>query len=145
MRSSITQVAPAPSDDRATEFDISTAAGATRRVYVDPYTGAVTGARDPSNSLTSIALELHGMLLTNRFLDEGGMWGDRIIELAASWAIVLVVTGVYLWWPRGRRRKRDALIPRLRARSVRMRWRDLHAVTGPGGGASASLVKYASS
>ncbi len=70
------------------------------------------------------------MLLTNRFLDEGGMWGDRIIELTASWAIVLVVTGVYLWWPRGRGRRREAFVPRLRARSIRMRWRDLHAITG---------------
>jgi uncharacterized iron-regulated membrane protein len=127
---SITQVAPGPTDDRATEFDIFTTDGATRRVYVDPYTAKVTGSRDPSNSLTSIALELHGMLLTNRFLDEGGMWGDRIIELTASWALVLVITGVYLWWPRGRRRGRDALVPRLRATSVRMRWRDLHAITG---------------
>ncbi len=127
---SVTQVAPPPADDRATEFDVMTTDGDTRRVYVDPYTAQVTGSRDPANSLTSIALELHGMLLTNRFLDEGGMWGDRIIELTASWAIVLVVTGVYLWWPRGRRRRRDALVPRLRARSVRMRWRDLHAVTG---------------
>jgi uncharacterized iron-regulated membrane protein len=127
---SVTQVAPAPAADRATEFDVATADGGVRRVYVNPYTGRVTGTRDPANSLTSIALELHGMLLTNRFLDEGGMWGDRIIELTASWAIVLVVTGVYLWWPRGRRRTRDALIPRLRARSARMRWRDLHAITG---------------
>lgn len=127
---SITQVAPAPSDDRATEFDLTTAQGAARRVYVDPYSGAVTGSRDPSRSLTALALDLHGMLLTNHFLDAGGMWGDRIIELAASWTLVLVVTGVYLWWPRGRTRRRDAFVPRLRATSVRMRWRDLHAVTG---------------
>lgn len=126
----VVQVAPPPHDDRATEFDITTEAGDPRRVYVDPYTARVTGDRNPANSLTSIALDLHGMLLTNRFLDEGGMWGDRIIELTASWAIVLVVTGVYLWWPRGRARRRDAFIPRLRAKSVRMRWRDLHAVTG---------------
>ncbi|MEH3055160.1 MAG: PepSY domain-containing protein [Patulibacter minatonensis] len=127
---SVTQVAPPPADDRATEFDLTLSDGASRRVYVDPYTARVTGDRNPANSLTSLALELHGMLLTNRFLDEGGMWGDRIIELAASWSLVLVVTGVYLWWPRGRRRKRDALIPRWNANSQRMRWRDLHAVTG---------------
>jgi uncharacterized iron-regulated membrane protein len=44
---------------------------------------------------------------------------------------VLVVTGMYLWWPRGRRRSlRQALTPRLRARSLRVRWRDVHAITG---------------
>lgn len=126
----ISQVAPPPADDRAAEWDVLTRDGGTRRVYVNPYTAKVTGSRDPSKSLTSLALDLHGMLLTNRLFGDDGMWGDRLIELTASWALVLVLTGIYLWWPRGRRTKRDALIPRLRASSRRMRWRDLHAVTG---------------
>lgn len=126
----ISQVAPPPADDRAAEWDVLTRDGGMRRVYVNPYTGKVTGSRDPSKSLTSLALDLHGMLLTNRLFGDDGMWGDRLIELTASWALVLVLTGIYLWWPRGRRTKREALIPRLRASSRRMRWRDLHAVTG---------------
>ncbi len=126
----ISQVAPPPADDRAAEWDVLTRDGGTRRVYVNPYTAKVTGSRDPSKSLTTLALDLHGMLLTNRLFGDDGMWGDRLIELTASWALVLVLTGIYLWWPRGRRTKREALIPRLRASSRRMRWRDLHAVTG---------------
>jgi uncharacterized iron-regulated membrane protein len=30
-----------------------------------------------------------------------GTVGDRLVELAAGWGIVLVVSGLYLWWPRG--------------------------------------------
>ena len=53
------------------------------------------------------------------------------MELAGSWMIVLIITGVYLWWPRGPKRSlRRALRPRLRSRSLRVRWRDVHAVTG---------------
>ena len=56
-----------------------------------------------------------------------GTVGDRLIELAAGWGIVLVVSGLYLWWPRGRA---SALFwPRLHLRG-RPLWRDLHVVAG---------------
>ena len=126
----ITGLAPSPEPDRASEFDITTRGGDDLRVYVDPYTARVTGDRNPSRSFTTLALDLHGTLLTSRVFDEAGTFGDRVIELTASWAVVLVITGMYLWWPRGRRGVREALRPRLRSRSSRTRWRDLHAVTG---------------
>ncbi|MGO8866365.1 MAG: PepSY-associated TM helix domain-containing protein, partial [Alphaproteobacteria bacterium] len=43
--------------------------------------------------------------------------------------IVMVVTGLYLWWPRAGRGVAGVLYPRLSA-SGRLFWRDLHAVTG---------------
>jgi uncharacterized iron-regulated membrane protein len=127
----VTSVAPAPNARRSTQFGVTTKAGRDWTVFVDPYTAKVLGHRDNQRYLPAIALDVHGSLLTSRFIDEEGTWGDRVIELAASWAVVLVVTGVYLWWPRGRRRSlRRALTPRWRARSRRVRWRDVHAVTG---------------
>jgi uncharacterized iron-regulated membrane protein len=127
----VTSVAPPPNATRSTQFGVTTRAGRDWTVFVDPYSGRVLGHRDNRRYLPGIALDVHGSLLTSRFMDEKGVWGDRLIELAASWALVLVVTGMYLWWPRGRRRSlRQALTPRLRARSRRVRWRDVHAVTG---------------
>ena len=41
----------------------------------------------------------------------------------------MLVTGLYLWWPRERRGIAGVLYPRLRA-GRRVFWRDLHAVTG---------------
>ena len=35
---------------------------------------------------------LHGELLI-------GKYGSWIVELAASWAVVMIVTGLFLWWP----------------------------------------------
>ncbi|MFO6385622.1 PepSY domain-containing protein, partial [Pseudomonas aeruginosa] len=51
-----------------------------------------------------------------------------LIELAAGWGIVLVVSGLYLWWPRGR--AASALFwPRLHLRG-RPLWRELHVLAG---------------
>ncbi|MDX6705588.1 MAG: hypothetical protein QOI48_1434 [Solirubrobacteraceae bacterium] len=128
---SVTSVAPAPDSKRSTQFGVTTKAGRDWTVFVDPYTAKVLGHRDNQRYLPAIALDIHGSLLASRFMDEKGKWGDRLIELATSWAVVLVITGMYLWWPRGRRRSlRQALTPRLRARSLRVRWRDVHAITG---------------
>ena len=65
---------------------------------------------------------LHGELLA-------GAWGSYLVETAACWAIVMILTGIYLWWPRGRRGLGGVLYPRLRL-GKRVLWRDLHAATG---------------
>ncbi|RYD90643.1 MAG: PepSY domain-containing protein, partial [Sphingomonadales bacterium] len=52
--------------------------------------------------------------------------GSYVVELAASWAIVMILSGLFLWWPRGGGMA-GILYPRLRPGRM---WRDLHAVTG---------------
>ncbi len=49
--------------------------------------------------------EFHGELMA-------GTAGDRIVELAACWAIILIVTGAFLWWPRKKDKIKSVLIPR---------------------------------
>ncbi|MBM7062869.1 PepSY domain-containing protein [Pseudomonas sp. UL073] len=95
--------------------------GRELNLFVDPYRGTLLGSQDAHDNLQAIARSLHGTLLI-------GTLGDRLIELAAGWAIVLVVSGLYLWWPRGSGGA-GVLWPRLSARG-RLLWRDLHAVTG---------------
>ncbi|SEJ53375.1 PepSY domain-containing protein [Pseudomonas sp. NFR16] len=90
-------------------------------LFIDPYTGKILGTQDAKDNLQAIARELHGELMI-------GTAGDRLVELAAGWGIVLVVSGLYLWWPRGRS-SAGVLWPRVSARG-RVLWRDLHAVTG---------------
>ncbi len=92
----------------------------TRQVFVSPE-GKVLGAMDPDWRPMEIAHDIHGELLI-------GKWGAWVVELAASWAIVMIVTGLYLWWPRGAGLG-GVLWPRLGLRG-RLLWRDLHAVTG---------------
>jgi uncharacterized iron-regulated membrane protein len=95
-----------------------------RDVFVSPQ-GRVLGSIDPESRIMAFDHRLHGQLLI-------GKQGSWLVELAASWAIVMVVTGLYLWWPRGRGQGRGlagVLWPRLHKRSGLV-WRDLHAVTG---------------
>lgn len=65
-----------------------------RDVFVSPQ-GKVVGVLDPERRIMQVAHDIHGQLL----LGKRGSW---IVELAASWAIVMILTGLYLWWPRGR-------------------------------------------
>ncbi|MDE2596057.1 MAG: PepSY domain-containing protein [Sphingomonadales bacterium] len=93
---------------------------AMRDVFVSPQ-GKVVGALDPDRRIMKIAHDIHGQLL----LGHRGSW---LVELAASWAIVMIVSGLYLWWPRGRGMA-GVVWPRLKLGS-RAAWRDMHAVTG---------------
>jgi uncharacterized iron-regulated membrane protein len=95
---------------------------AVTRVFVHPATLAVLGRVDEESRPMRVLFHLHGELLL-------GDTGSVLVELAASWAVVLLVTGLYLWWPRGARGLAGVLYPRVE-RGGRVRWRDLHAVTG---------------
>jgi len=91
-----------------------------RTVFVDPSTGRVVGQLDDRTRFMRIMHDLHGMLLI-------GTTGGYIVEFAAGWALVLVLTGLYLWWPRPKFMVWGFLLPRLRAKG-RTFWRDVHAV-----------------
>lgn len=90
-------------------------------VAVDPYTGAVLGAHDEASTYYALAEKIHGTLLL-------GTAGDRIIEAAASLSMVLIATGLYMWWPRGRSFPR-ALVPSFSARGRNL-WKQIHMTVG---------------
>jgi uncharacterized iron-regulated membrane protein len=96
--------------------------GARTRVYVHPDTLAILKTQDESNTLERAIFRLHGELM----LGEGGSY---FVELAASWAIVMILTGLYLWWPRSAKGLGGVLYPRL-GQGPKKFWRDLHAVVG---------------
>lgn len=94
--------------------------GTMRDVAVAPR-GEVIGSADPDDRISAWLAKIHGSLLIGRA-------GGIIVELAASWAIVMILTGLYLWWPRGRGAA-GVVWPRL-SLGGRTALRDLHAVTG---------------
>ncbi len=95
--------------------------GRETRVYVHPQTLVVLKTVGEQDRLMRIVFRLHGELLA-------GDVGSYVVELAASWTIVMVLTGLVLWWPRGGRLA-GVVYPRLTAGGRRF-WRDLHGVTG---------------
>jgi uncharacterized iron-regulated membrane protein len=92
------------------------------RVYVHPETLQILKTVNEKDRLMNMIFYLHGEFLL-------GNPGSMIVELAASWAIVMLSTGLYLWWPRQARGLAGVLYPRLNG-GTRLFWRDLHAVTG---------------
>ncbi len=77
------------------------------RVYVDPANLRILKVTNEDGRSMRILARLHGELFA-------GDWGSRVVELAASWAIVLIVSGLYLWWPRQSQRLAGVLWIRFR-------------------------------
>lgn len=96
--------------------------GESIRVYVHPRTLEVLHSVPEEQRFMRTLFKLHGELWM-------GDRGSNLVELAASWTIILLVTGLYLWWPRQAKGLGGVLYPRLRMGS-RIFWRDLHSVTG---------------
>lgn len=92
------------------------------RVYVHPETLRILKREAEDGKLMNVVHRLHGTLLI-------GDRGSNLVELAASWAIVMFITGLYLWWPRNVQNLAGVAYPRL-GRKGRVFWRDLHAVSG---------------
>ncbi|PZO11908.1 MAG: PepSY domain-containing protein [Burkholderiales bacterium] len=96
--------------------------GLTEAVAVDPHTAQVLHLVDKENTVFAWAERIHGTLLM-------GDVGDRLIEIAAGLGIVMIATGLYLWWPRVGTRWAQVLVPDLRLKG-RLWWRSLHASVG---------------
>ncbi|OWJ57081.1 PepSY-associated TM helix domain-containing protein [Inquilinus limosus] len=110
-----------PADAGASaEIGVKTADGRRLSVFVDPHDGRVLGEIPDRGSVMWVVRQLHSLAYL-------GPWGQGAIEIAGGWMILLVATGVVLWWPRGR--QGGALSVRGSPKR-RMFWRDLHAVTG---------------
>ncbi|MEC4595228.1 PepSY domain-containing protein [Nitrospirillum amazonense] len=92
------------------------------RVYVHPGTLQAMSIGRNDHRIMELMAHLHGQLLL-------GDTGSVIVELAGSWGVVMILTGLYLWLPRGKWRPGGLVYPRLGGRG-RLFWRDLHAVTG---------------
>jgi uncharacterized iron-regulated membrane protein len=107
--------------DRTAVVFMQSAEGAPFRVYVDPVSGRALGDFVYEDTLIGWADRIHGTLLM-------GDNGDLIVELASCWAIVMVLTGLFLWWPRSASGLAGVLVPRFTSKRIFLR--DLHAVGG---------------
>ncbi len=111
---------PPARPDRAVRLLVRVTSGETLTAFADPYDGHLIGAT-PFGGIMQLVRKIHS-------LQKFGFWASCLIEVVAGWAIVLVGTGVFLWWPRGR--SDGGVVSVRRSPSRRVFWRDLHAVTG---------------
>lgn len=115
------RVVPSPADDLTTEVDIVPADGSGKQaVYVNPYTGDVQGQMAYRDTIMWTVRRLHSLAIT-------GPIGNAAVEIAGGWSILLVLSGLYLWWPRG---QKGGIVTLRTTPARRLWWRDLHAVSG---------------
>ncbi|MCA0941859.1 PepSY domain-containing protein [Salipiger pacificus] len=114
---------PPASEARSAEVDILGEDGLKDTVYVNPHTGDVLGTLWDGGAAGSPAMYVVRKLHSLEYV---GWLGNRLIEMAAGWMVLLVASGVYLWWPRGKGLGSTTI----KAKRGRPWWRDLHAVTG---------------
>ncbi|NKJ50503.1 peptidase [Burkholderia sp. SG-MS1] len=107
---------------RSTEYVFRLADGNKLSVYLNPYNGEVLGTLSVERRFMQVDRMLHRKLLL-------GKPGELLMELAACWTLVMIGTGVALWWPREKTTARAALLPRLTLKG-RPLWKNLHAVMG---------------
>lgn len=111
---------PPEAPGRSAEVGVIDGAEQATDVFLDPHSGAILGKVKHDDRLMTVVSNLHSLILF-------GAAPNLIIELVAGWAILLVASGLFLWWPRGRK----GGVVTIRARPARrLWWRDLHAVTG---------------
>ncbi|RPA58541.1 PepSY domain-containing protein [Gordonia oryzae] len=148
-------VTPPDKPDHSTRIDFTATdaqsypnAGAdVIQVFIDPYTGAFLGQRDQLSGLVGFANQVHRMfgndgptiqlpslghiINPDSYPDAtipvgiGNLW----FELTATWILVLLLSGIYLWWPRAIEASKPLLKVRW-GRGGRIRWRDVHALVG---------------
>ena len=106
-----------PSD--AARVHVIDAQGKEQRILVRPDTLQVLKVDAEKWRLSTLMRDIHGSMLL-------GDVGAIVLELAGAWAIVMILTGLYLWWPRNSIGVGGVLYPR----KGRPFLRDLHAVAG---------------
>lgn len=108
-------------DDRATLVKINENDVVTQ-VYVNPYTAKITGTILDEKHFKNVVAKLHSEWIV------GGTLVNRLVELAACWTIIILVSGLYIWWPRNKSSFMGTIVPRFK-KNGRAFWRDMHAVT----------------
>ncbi|MDG1163916.1 MAG: PepSY domain-containing protein [Porticoccaceae bacterium] len=111
--------------DRSLEIELVNADSEKHIYWVDSISGQVLASKNSDKRLMQRVKKLHSELLL-------GNLGSYVVELMASWLIILVMTGLYLWLSKQDNRKapKKLISPQVSQVAPEKRWRSLHAVVG---------------
>lgn len=98
------QYVPPVNPEQSSVFKMRGENFSTLFVFVNPYSGEILGDFKSADRWYSIADDIHGTLML-------GSFGDLLIELSAGLMIFLVLSGLYLHWPRSRDAIKSMAVP----------------------------------
>lgn len=110
-----------PEAGRSIIFNINKGKNDALSVAVNQYTGEIIKAVDENSRFFEVVLNLHRYLCM-------GTTGKVITGISCSIFLIMVITGIVLWWPRRNSRKQRMRV-KWNATWKRLNW-DLHAVLG---------------
>lgn len=110
--------------DRQRPAHISTSIGGTlHNIYFDPYSGEITHIQNTKRDFFLVVEDLHMHLLLPEEI------GKQVVGMATLIFILMLFTGIILWWPRKRKDFRKHLSIKWKARWRRINY-DWHRTTG---------------
>ena len=97
-------------------------------VYVNQYTGEVIG-KDERLPFFQAVFRLHRWLMDSNPGDGKIFWGKMIVGTSTLACVIILLTGLVIWWPRNRKMLMNRLQIALRKGQNRF-WYDLHVAGG---------------
>lgn len=124
---SVTGVSISSDPERAYQVSLSKPRRAS--LYVDQYTGEIKGKKERSGFFMFM-FRMHRWLLDSMNPgNEGIFWGKMIVGVSTLLFVVVLVSGIVIWWPRTRRALKNSL--KISATKGWKRfWYDLHVAGG---------------
>lgn len=122
----VTGITVYPDPQRSYQVNLSKPRRAS--VYIDPYTGEIKGKSQRAPFFQTM-FSLHRWLLGSRPADGGIFWGKSIVGVSTLLMVVILITGLVIWWPRSRKGLKQGVTIALRKGKARF-WHDLHTAGG---------------
>lgn len=98
-------------------------------LYVDQYTGRIKGRYQRLPFFTT-TFRLHRWLMgPSRSADGGIGWGKLVVGISTLMFVVVLISGLVIWWPRNRKVLKNHLVIKVR-KGWRRFWHDLHVAGG---------------
>ena len=122
----VTGITVYPDPQRSYQVNLSKPRRAS--VYIDPYTGEIKGKSQRAPFFQTM-FSLHRWLLGSRPADGGIFWGKSIVGVSTLLMVVILITGLVIWWPRNRKVLKNRLSVTCSKGSRRF-WYDSHVSIG---------------
>lgn len=111
--------------DRTIEIELQSSQAEPTLYWIDTLSGQVLESKISDQRFIYRVKKLHSELLL-------GNAGSYVVELMASWLIILVISGLYLWlsMSENKTKRSQLVVPQLKAQPTVKKMRSLHSVVG---------------
>lgn len=97
-------------------------------IYVDQYSGEIKGQPERLGFFRTM-FSLHRWLMDSKPDDGGIFWGKLIVGISTLLMVIIILTGVVIWWPKTRQALKHRTSIKIRKGWHRF-WHDLHVAGG---------------